>query len=151
MRRGPGVTSYVSTNTRPYAIIDGNICGTIVETNVLYFRGICLPVARQYVDESGKSPYEEWFLDLHAHEAARVTGAIFRMEQGNFGNVKGVGLGVLEYRLDFGPGYRIYFGKDGDQIIILLGGGTKKRQQRDIQLAIDRWQDYKRRKKSGEK
>ncbi len=80
-----------------------------------------------------------------------MTGAIIRMEQGNFGNVKGVGQGVLEYRLDFGPGYRIYLGKDGDQIIILLGGGTKKRQQRDIRLAIARWQDYKRRKKLGEK
>jgi putative addiction module killer protein len=56
--------------------------------------------------------------------AAKVTGAIIRMERGNFGNVKGVGPGVFEYVLDFGPGYRIYFGKDGDQIIILLGGGT---------------------------
>ena len=110
-----------------------------------------MAVSKQYVDANGKSPYEEWFLDLHAPAAARVTAAIIRMEQGNFGNVKGVGEGVLEYRLDFGPGYRIYFGKDGDQIIILLGGGTKKRQQRDIQLAIARWQDYKRRKKLGEK
>ena len=73
------------------------------------------------------------------------------MEQGSFGNVKGVGLGVFEYVLDFGPGYRIYFGKDEDQIIILLGGGTKKRQQKDINQAIERWQDYKRRKKLGEK
>jgi putative addiction module killer protein len=70
---------------------------------------------------------------------------------GQFWNVKGVGPGVFEYILDFGPGYRIYFGKDGDQIIILLGGGTKKRQQKDINLAIDRWQDYKQRKKLGEK
>jgi len=110
-----------------------------------------LAVAKQYVDANGKNPHEEWFLDLHASAAARVTVAIIRMEQGNLGNVKGVGQGVFEYRLDFGPSYRIYFGKDGDQIIILLGGGTKKRQQRDIHLAIDRWQDYKRRKKLGEK
>jgi putative addiction module killer protein len=95
-----------------------------------------LVVTKQYVDASGKSAYEDWFLDLHASAAARVTGAIIRMEQGNFGNVKSVGLGVFEYRLDFGPGYRIYFGKDGEQIIILLGGGTKKRQQRDIQMAM---------------
>ncbi len=110
-----------------------------------------MTVAKQYVDAGGKSPYEEWFLDLNAPVAARVTGAIIRMEQGNFGNVKGVGPGVFEYRLDFGPGYRIYFGKDGERIVILLGGGTKKQQQRDIQLAIARWQDYKRRKKLGEK
>lgn len=110
-----------------------------------------MAVAKQYADANGKSPCEEWFLDLHAPSAARVTSAIIRMEQGNFGNAKGVGLGVFECRLDFGPGYRIYFGKDGEQIIILLGGGTKKRQRRDIELAIARWQDYKRRKKLGEK
>ena len=80
-----------------------------------------------------------------------MTTAIVRLEQGNFSNVKPVGSGVSEYRVDFGPGYRVYFGWDGDQIIILLGGGTKKRQQRDINLAIERWLDYKRRKKSGEK
>jgi putative addiction module killer protein len=101
--------------------------------------------------QTGRVLTEEWLLDLHAPEAARVTGAIIRMEQGNFGNVKGVGQGVFECRLDFGPGYRIYFGRDGEQIIILLGGGTKKRQHRDIELAIAGWQDYKRRKKVGQK
>ncbi|MFZ0321165.1 MAG: type II toxin-antitoxin system RelE/ParE family toxin [Candidatus Sulfotelmatobacter sp.] len=110
-----------------------------------------LLAAKQYEDAHGRSPYEEWFIHLHAPAAAKVTGAIIRMEQGNFGNVKGVGPGVFEYALNFGPGYRIYFGKDGDRIIILLGGGSKKRQQRDIDLAVGRWQDYKRRKKSGEK
>jgi len=59
--------------------------------------------------------------------------------------------GVSEYRIDFGPGYRIYFAREGDQIIILLGGGSKKRQQKDIELASERWQDYKRRRKLGEK
>jgi putative addiction module killer protein len=65
----------------------------------------------------------------------------------NFSNVKGVGSGVYEYTVDFGPGYRIYFGKDGDRLVILLGGGTKKRQQQDIATAVAMWQDYKRRKK----
>jgi putative addiction module killer protein len=110
-----------------------------------------LPVASQYEDENGRSPFAQWFDDLHAPAAAKVTTAIVRLEQGNFSNVKPVGSGVSEYRVDFGPGYRVYFGWDGDQIIILLGGGTKKRQQRDINLAIERWLDYKRRKKSGEK
>jgi len=73
------------------------------------------------------------------------------MEQGNFSNVKPIGSGVSENSIDFGPGYRIYFAKEGEQIIILLGGGSKKQQQRDISLAIERWQDYKRRKKLGEK
>jgi putative addiction module killer protein len=65
---------------------------------------------------------------------------------GNFSNVESVGSGVFEYKLDFGPGYRIYFGKDGDTLVILLGGGTKKRQARDISAALANWQDYKRRK-----
>jgi putative addiction module killer protein len=54
---------------------------------------------------------------------------------------------VLEYRVDFGPGYRVYFGLDGDTLVILLGGGTKKQQQRDIEIAKSRWTDYKRRKR----
>jgi len=69
------------------------------------------------------------------------------MEQGNFSNVKSVGEGVLEYRIDFGPGYRVYFGRDGDTIVILLTGGTKKRQQRDIEAAHGYWQDYKKGKR----
>ena len=58
-----------------------------------------------------------------------------------------MGAGVYEYRLDFGPGYRIYFGRDGDRLVILLAGGTKKRQQADIKAAKANWQDYKRRKR----
>ena len=72
--------------------------------------------------------------------------ALRRLELGNLSNVKGVGGGVFEYRIDFGPGYRVYFGKDGDAVVVLLGGGTKKRQDRDIATAHDRWADYKKRK-----
>jgi putative addiction module killer protein len=79
-----------------------------------------------------------------------VTIAFIRLRQGNFSRVKGVGSGVLEYRIDFGPGYRIYIGKDGDHLVILLGGGAKKRQSADINLATARWQDYKRRKSEGD-
>ena len=73
--------------------------------------------------------------------------ALVRMESGNLTNSKSVGAGVLECRIDFGPGYRIYFGRDGDDLIILLGGGTKTRQQKDINMAQDLWQEYKRRKR----
>jgi putative addiction module killer protein len=110
-----------------------------------------VPVAKQYEALNGRSPFSEWFMDLHPPAAAKVTGAIIRMEQGNFSNVKGVGSGVFEYTIDFGPGYRIYFGKDGENLVILLAGGTKKRQQRDINLAVERWSDYKRRRKLEEK
>jgi putative addiction module killer protein len=67
--------------------------------------------------------------------------------QGNFSNAKSVGAGVYECKINFGPGYRVYFGKEGEQIVILLGGGTKQRQQNDIKLALERWEDYKQRKK----
>ncbi len=65
----------------------------------------------------------------------------------NLSNVNEVGAGVFECRVDFGPGYRIYFGKDGDMLIILLGGGTKKRQQKDIEIAKTLWREYKQRKR----
>jgi len=67
--------------------------------------------------------------------AVKVTTAVHRMEQGNFSNVKGVGAGVYEYRIDFGPGYRVHFGKDGDRLAILLASGTEKRQDTDIASA----------------
>jgi putative addiction module killer protein len=75
-----------------------------------------------------------------------VSSALARIQQGNFSYVKGVGAGVYEYRIDFGPGYRVYFGKDGERLVILVGGGTKKRLQQDIDTALARWQDYKQRK-----
>ena len=101
---------------------------------------------REYLDDAGRSPFGRWFDGLDATAAAKVTTALARVEQGNFSNVKGVGAGVFEYRIDFGPGYRVYFGKDGDTLVILVGGGTKKRQAQDIAVAQERWGDYKQRK-----
>ena len=103
---------------------------------------------REYLDDKGNSPYSKWFGRLDPVAAAKATTATYRLQQGNFSNVKGVGAGVFEYRIDFGPGYRIYFGKDGPDIVILLGGGTKKRQSQDIQAAKISWQDYKIRKRN---
>jgi putative addiction module killer protein len=100
----------------------------------------------EYLDGAGSSPFAAWFRTLDAMAAAKVTTALQRLELGNFSNVKGVGVGVFEYRIDFGPGYRLYFGKDGDTVVILLGGGTKKRQDNDIAAAHERWADYKKRK-----
>ena len=73
--------------------------------------------------------------------------ALVRLGQGNTSNAKTVGEGVLEYRIDWGPGYRVYFGRDGHTLVILLTGGTKQRQQRDITRAKEFWADYKRRRK----
>jgi putative addiction module killer protein len=101
---------------------------------------------REYLDRQGRSPYKTWFDRLNAQAAAKVATAVTRLALGNMSNVKGVGSAVFELRIDFGPGYRVYFGKDGECLIILLGGGTKRRQQRDINAAIANWEDYKRRK-----
>ena len=68
------------------------------------------------------------------------------MELGNFGDSKGVGEGVLECRINYGPGYRVYYGRDGDELVILLVGGAKKHQQADIERAQGYWADYKARK-----
>jgi putative addiction module killer protein len=99
-----------------------------------------------YLDAAGESPYQDWFDSLDVQAAAKVTVAVTRIELGNLSNVKGVGSRVQEYRIDYGPGYRIYFGKDGDRLGILLGGGTKRRQDKDIAEALARWTDYKKRK-----
>lgn len=66
---------------------------------------------REYEDLEGFSPFAAWFADLDATAAAKITVAVARIEQGNLSNVKTVGEGVLEYRIDFGPGYRVYFGR----------------------------------------
>jgi len=101
---------------------------------------------RYYLASDGGSPFEEWFSGLDAQAAAKVSVALARLEQGNLSNVKGVGEGVLEHRIDWGRGYRVYFGRDGDVLVILLTGGTKQRQQRDIETAKAAWTDYKRRR-----
>ena len=104
---------------------------------------------RYYVGSDGVSPFERWFSGLDAAAAAKVSVALSRLEQGNLSNVKGAGEGVLEYRIDWGPGYRVYFGRDGDVLVVLLTGGTKRRQQRDIAAAQAWWDDYKRRRTRG--
>jgi putative addiction module killer protein len=103
---------------------------------------------REYLDCRGHSPFGAWSDRLNREAAAKVAAALARVQQGNFSSAKGVGAGVYEYRIDFGPGYRIYFGRDGERLVILLGGGTKKRQQEDIATALARWQDYKQRKET---
>jgi len=101
----------------------------------------------QYETDDGASPFAVWFDGLDVQAALKVRTALARMELGNFGDVKPVGQGVSERRIDFGPGFRIYFGQDGGKLIVLLVGGTKKRQQRDVEQAKAYWTDYKRRKK----
>jgi len=118
-------------------------------TIVPYVLPFVMVEVREYLDRGGRSPFAVWSDRLNREAAAKVAAALARIQQGNFSNAKGVGASVYEYRIDFGPGYRIYFGKDGERLVILVGGGTKKRQQEDIKTALACWQDYKQRKEAG--
>ena len=102
---------------------------------------------RQYIDRSGRNAFERWFDKLDNDTQARIVIWLDRVEHGNLSAAKGIGTGLHELRLDFGPGYRIYFGKDGERLVILLGGGGKRRQQADIAAAHALWQEYKQRKR----
>ena len=106
-------------------------------------------VVVEYEREDGTHPFSKWFASLNVQAALKIRTAVARIENGNYSNVKAVGQGVSDCKLDFGPGYRIYFGKDGDKLVILLGGGTKKRQSRDIETAQTHWKAYKTRKRKG--
>lgn len=104
----------------------------------------------EYVREDGTSPYQVWFDDLDPQAAAKVATAVLRMGMGNTSNVKVVGK-IAECRIDWGPGYRVYIGRDGTELVILLGGGTKKRQQKDIAEAEALFTEYKARKAAAKK
>lgn len=98
---------------------------------------------REYIDDKGCSTFQKWFMGLDVIAASKINTGLYRLEQGNFSNVKNLGEGIFEYKIDFGPGYRIYFGKDALTLIILLAGGTKKQQNKDIKLAKQKWKEYK--------
>jgi putative addiction module killer protein len=107
-----------------------------------------MPDLREYVTLSNRSPYGQWFARLDIVAAAKIVTAVIRLAAGNTSNAKSIGEGVHELKVDFGPGYRVYFGWDGPLLVILLGGGTKKGQGRDIKAARACWRDYKVRKKA---
>jgi len=103
----------------------------------------------EYLTDESKSPFAHWFNRLNAPAALRVRRAIAQLELGNSANTKSVGGGVQERVIDFGPGYRVYFACDSSNVLVLLGGGTKKRQQKDIVAARALWKDYKTRRRQG--
>ncbi len=100
----------------------------------------------QYVTEEGKNTFQSWLHKLKDKAArARIRVRLNRVRLGNLGDCKSVGEGVSELKIDYGPGYRIYFGRSGFTVVILLCGGTKKNQSQDIKLAQKYWADYQRR------
>lgn len=104
----------------------------------------------EYVREDGSSPFARWFDGLSREAASKVATARARMEHGNLSAIKWIG-GIGEYRIDWGPGLRIYLARDGKELVILFGGGTKKRQQADIREAETLLAEYKRRKMAARK
>lgn len=105
-------------------------------------------IVQEYLPKNQKSPFHEWFRSLPLAAAAKVSGALARMESGNTSNVKWID-GLGEYRINWGPGYRIYLIQEGNRLIILFGGGTKSRQTADIKRARTLIADYKAEKKRG--
>ena len=97
---------------------------------------------KEYVTPDGKCPFREWLNSLDAQVKARIQARIFRFELGNLGDHKSVGKGVWEARILFGPGYRVYFGKEDGRIILLLFAGDKSTQSRDIKKAQTYWEEY---------
>jgi putative addiction module killer protein len=98
---------------------------------------------RQYQAANGRLPFDEWLVRLRDRQArARIAARIDRMQTGLRGDWKSVGAGVFELRVDYGPGYRVYFAQDGAALVLLLCGGDKRSQQRDIEVAHGNWKDY---------
>jgi len=97
----------------------------------------------KYVTDRGDCPFDDWFASLDAQTRARINARLTRLRLGNFGDFKGVGAGVYELRLFFGPGYRVYYGLAGKQVVLLLAGGTKKQQDKDIRTAQQFWTKYR--------
>jgi putative addiction module killer protein len=126
---------------------DAHVAQAPLDNGIIYVTIQMIVDIREYHDRGGHNPFREWYDRLNAEAARKVTTALYRVGLGNFSNAKSAGAGVYECKINFGPGYRVYFGKEGEQIVILLGGGTKQRQQNDIKLALERWEDYKQRKK----
>lgn len=101
---------------------------------------------QEYLTDSGQNPFRDWLEGLKDRQArAKIRVRLNRIRLGNFGDCKSVGHGVSELRIPHGPGYRVYFGRKGETIVILLSGGDKKTQSRDIELAQRHWDDYLRR------
>ena len=95
-----------------------------------------------YLDSSSESPFEKWMEGLKGQEIhGRIINRLEKVKKGNLGDWKAVGEGANEFRIDFGEGYRVYFGFDGDKIILLCGG-TKNGQSKGIATAKDNWKDY---------
>lgn len=145
MGRDSRVVDQHLTGHAPHPTVDQTVTYTLLSMTVEIL---------EYLDGDGRSPFGQWFDRLPAAAAAKVAVAIERIGRGLLGDVKSIGGGVSERRINFGPGYRIYFAtikiENVIRIVVLLGGGTKKRQDKDIGIARHRWKDFKTRRQRGQ-
>lgn len=103
---------------------------------------------RHYTDDDGRDLFAQWLDGLKDRTAqSRVTARLLRLEVGNFGDCRAVGGGVWELRIDWGPGYRVYYAIEGKRLVLLCDGGDKRTQSSDIERAIFRWDEWQKRSK----
>ncbi|MGB9500293.1 MAG: type II toxin-antitoxin system RelE/ParE family toxin [Dissulfuribacterales bacterium] len=103
-----------------------------------------LKIIQEYIAKDGKNHFREWFDSLKDFKTqAKIDIRLSRLRLGNFGDAKGVGHGVYELRIHFGPGYRVYYGLEGNKIVLLLCGGEKRTRKKDIKKAVAHWEEYK--------
>ncbi len=108
---------------------------------------VCSKVIKIFCDSNGKQPFLEWLNSLKDERAIdRIKARLARVRLGNFGQTRSLGAGIQELKIDYGPGYRIYFGQDGDVLVILLCGGDKRKQDEEIKAAKRYWASYKKEK-----
>lgn len=105
-----------------------------IEREIIYYQTL-----------DGKIPFKKWYLSIKdSITRNKIDARITRLELGNFGHCNSIGHGLMELKIDYGPGFRVYFGQSGHNIIILLCGGNKNSQTKDIQLAHEYWENYRR-------
>jgi putative addiction module killer protein len=107
-----------------------------------------MPKVEEYLAADGRNHYREWFNRLAAQAASKAATAVARMAAGNTSNLKGIGHGLAEWKIDWGPGIRIYVHQDGAQLIVLIGGSDKDDQTAEIKAATSLVEEYKQRKKA---
>jgi putative addiction module killer protein len=106
---------------------------------------------RRYTTPEGRAPFTEWLDSLRDRNVrVRIKSRLDRVEQGNLGDFKSVGQGVFELRINYGPGYRVYFGQVGLTMVVILIAGDKSTQEQDIRQAIEYWTDYEKRENAHE-
>ena len=131
--------------SRHIFVEDPDLCGRSDLLTICSYLATVLEMMKvvRYIGSDGSDDFGTWLQKQGSEARARIQSRIDRIEVGNFGDHKSIGAGVFELRVHHGPGYRVYYGRDGQLLVILLAGGTKNRQANDIKRAIANWKAYR--------